>query len=429
MNIKLKLAHSLKGTAQVPGDKSISHRALMFGAIADGETRIQNLLQSRDVLSTKKCLEQLGAKITQEKNEFVVHGHGKYSFETPTSTLDCENSGTSMRLLMGLIAGQNVKATLVGDASLMKRPMSRIAEPLETMGAQIRLAPGGFAPVQILLLNQQKLIAAHYDLKIASAQLKSALLLAALYADGVTKLTGKIHSRDHTERMLLSFGVKLSASANEIQMEGGQKLQATSLQVPGDPSSAAFWLAAATLVPHSEIEIQNVSLNPTRTGFLKVLIRMGARIESFEVPGHNEPIGHLRASSAPLKGTEVLESEVASLIDEIPLLAVVATQATGVTTVRGARELRVKESDRIETLALNLRRMGAIIETFDDGFRIEGPQRLHAAKIDSSHDHRIAMSFSIAALIAQGESEICGVDSVGISYPEFYSVLAKLLKD
>ncbi len=396
----------------------------MFGAIAQGDTRIQNLSGGRDVLSTKRCLEQLGVQFTLSKEEVIVHGGGRNSFVSPIAMLDCQNSGTSMRLLMAMITGQNIEATLTGDESLLKRPMKRIAEPLKRMGAEIQLSQNEFAPVKIL--KSVKLQAIDYELMIASAQLKSALILAALYAEGVTTLTGKIQSRDHTERMLKDFGVRLLSSQTKIKIESGQNLSATSIQVPGDPSSAAFWLAAGTLVANSEVEIQNVSLNPTRTGFLKVLKRMGADIETFETDSRNEPIGHMRVRSSQLKAVEILESEVASMIDEIPMLAVLATQAEGTTIIRGARELRVKESDRIDSVAFNLRRMGARLETFQDGFAIEGPQTLKGAQIDSALDHRIAMSFSIAALVAEGESEICDVDSVGISYPEFYSVLAKL---
>ncbi len=424
--MKISSIKPLKGVAKIPGDKSISHRALMFGAIAEGDTRIQNLLQSGDVLSTKKCLEQMGVKITESKNEFVVQGRGLYSFQDPSHILDCENSGTSMRLLMGLISGQNRTATLTGDGSLLKRPMKRIAEPLRQMGANIELAHSEFAPIQMTKRSTSKLKALEYDLKIESAQLKSALLLAGLYADGVTSLTGKIHSRDHSERMLREFGVQVRSTPLQIQIEPGQKLKATSVCVPGDPSSAAFWIAAATLVPNSEIEIQNVSLNPTRNGFLQILKRMGAQIEIYETKNLSEPSGTLSVRSAQLKACEISENEIATLIDEITLLAVVATQAIGVTHIRGARELRVKESDRIEAVALNLRKMGASIEVFEDGFSIEGPQKLKAAKIDSFSDHRIAMSFSIAALVANGETEITDIDSVGISYPEFYHVLAKL---
>lgn len=329
---------------------------------------------------------------------------------------------------MALIAAQNRKAILTGDESLSRRPMKRIAEPLRMMGANIVLTQNEFAPIEIKPRNSIALISIEYELKIASAQLKTALILAGLYADRTSKLTGKIHSRDHTERMLKAFGVDLLCTSQEIQIKPNQKLRATAIQVPGDPSSAAFWLAAGTLVSNSEIEIQNVSLNPTRTGFLKIMLRMGAQIEVCEIDMSGEPVGHLRVKSAKLKATEIFEYEIASLIDELPLLAIVASQAEGRTTIKGAKELRAKESDRIEALAINLRRMGATIDTFEDGFTIQGPQRLKGASIDSLQDHRIAMSFSVAALIADGESQICDVDSVGISYPEFYSVLDSLRK-
>lgn len=428
LNKKISSSRPLIGTAKVPGDKSISHRALIFGAIANGETRIKNLLQSGDVLSTKKCLEALGVKIDKVGDEFLVSGRGKRVLKKPSQILQCENSGTTMRLLMALLAAENITATLTGDDSLSKRPMGRIAAPLKAMGANIRLSDKDFSPIEILQNKDGRLEAIQFELKIASAQLKTALIIAGLYATGVTILKGKIQSRDHTERLLKDFGVELKLDSGEIRIEPGQELQATSVVVPGDPSSAAFWLAAGSLVSNSVIEIHNVSLNPTRTGLLRALKKMGASIEVFNVEGQNESYGSLRVKSARLKSIHITEPDIAAIIDELPIFAILASQAEGKTIVKGAGELRVKESDRLAAIASNLRHMGAKIDIFEDGFSIEGPQKLKGARIESNHDHRIAMSFSIAALVAEGESEICDVDSVGISYPEFYSELDNLLR-
>ncbi len=412
----------LKGSPRVPGDKSVSHRSLLFGALADGTTRVTGLLKSGDVRSTWGCLEAMGVQIREEEDgTVVIRGVGMHGLKAPQSILDCGNSGTTIRLLMGILSGQPFEVQLTGDDSLRRRPMKRIAAPLRQMGARLDLTRDEVAPVK--MKGSKVLRPLAYELPVASAQLKSALLLAGLYADGETTLTGMIKSRDHTERLLPHFGVPVQVSQTTITVRGGHKLKANSVKVPGDISSAAFWIAAATLVPGAQMQLNDVSLNPSRIGFIHALRRMGARIETQLLEERPEDIGTIRIASASLKATSVQEEEVPALIDEIPLLAVLATQAQGRTEVRGARELRVKESDRIEAVAQNLRAMGAQVETFEDGFAIVGPQKLKGARIDSMDDHRIAMAFSIAGLVAEGPTEIIGTECVDISFPGFYESL------
>lgn len=420
MNLRLNPVKKVSGQIKIPGDKSISHRALIFGALANGTSQVSGLLESGDVHSTEACLRSLGVHFERTGKKVIVHGKGLHGLQAPAQILDCGNSGTTTRTLMGLLAGQKFDSTLTGDASIQKRPMKRAAEPLRKMGARIDLTRDEFAP---LTIHGTRLKGIEYELKIASAQVKTALLLAGLYADGETTLKGKIGSRDHTERMLPYYGVKLQTSPEYIKITRHETLLPKDIRVPGDPSSAAFWIAAAALVPHSVLEIQGVSLNPTRTGFIEVMKRMGLQIEIEETERDPEPIGNLLVRSSSLRGTRVTKDEIPTLIDEIPLLSVVASQAEGQTIVHGAEELRVKESDRLEALAINLRAMGVQIETFEDGFSVEGPQSLEGAKIQTFEDHRIAMSFSIASLIAQGETVIDLPECVGISYPNFYDTL------
>lgn len=423
-NFKVSAAHHFSGRVELPGDKSVSHRALIFGAIAEGRTEISHILESGDVHSTRQCLIDLGATIFQESNQTIVIGRGFRGFHAPSRVLDCGNSGTTIRLLMGLLAGQNFDSQLTGDDSLRRRPMKRVAGPLKKMGAEILLTQENFAPVTV---RGRKLIGVDHQLEVASAQVKTALMLAGLGAQGVTTVRGETGSRDHTERLLPYFGAHLTVRGDAISIEGGQTLKGTAIEVPGDPSSAAFWMAGAALVPGGAVEIARMSLNPTRIGFLRVLERMGAKIEVQTTISEPEPMGYVRVRYSKLNGTSVLPEEIPSLIDEIPILAVLATQAEGRTEIRGAEELRVKESDRIEAVARNLRSMGIQIETFQDGLAIEGPQPLRGAVIDSCDDHRIAMAFAIAGLVAQGETEIDGIECVGISYPSFFEVFHRLL--
>jgi len=423
-----------QGSIEVPGDKSISHRSLLLGSIAQGKTRVQGLLYSGDILSTWKCLEQLGVSINQEDHSVIISGKNLNPFKETSDPLDCGNSGTTARLLMGLLAGYPLSSSLIGDHSLSQRPMKRIADPLRQMGAKISLLQDQTLPAQ--LQGSSSLKAIHYSLPVASAQLKSALLLAGLKAQGDTVISGETSSRDHTERMLQYFGVKLRFSNAPqqspfhplISMKGNQTLHARDIRVPGDISSASFWIALALLVPHSQLEIRNVLLNPSRLGVIHVLERMGAKIKTELTSLDPEPVGNMWVTYSELKGTEILPHEVPSLIDEIPILSLVACHAQGITGLRGAKELRVKETDRIEAIARNLRAMGARIETYSDGFDIEGAQKLSGAVLDSYGDHRIAMTFAIAGLIADGETTLQGCECASISYPNFFETLQSLTR-
>lgn len=428
MNITLSPVGALRGEPVVPGDKSISHRALILGSMASGETRIHGILESGDLRSTWKCLEYLGIRIKRENDCIAVEGKGIWGFQPPTALLDCENSGTTMRLMMGALAGRAFSCTLIGDHSLSRRPMKRVAQPLIRMGAKIDLEgnSGDCCPVQIHAMPRNSLHAISYELPISSAQLKSALLLAGLRAEGQTVLTGKMDSRDHTERMLTQFGVKIQMDAFQITLEGGQSLSATEVKIPSDFSSAAFWISAALIVPGTVLELKNISLNPSRTGLLTVLARMGAKIETEVTTSEPEPSGTLRIYASALQATTVTSDEIPFLLDEIPLLSVLATFAEGTTRVMGASELRTKETDRIETTAINLRLMGARVDTFSDGLSIPGVQKLSGAKLNSYGDHRIAMAFAIAALRAEGSTEIENVECVEISYPSFFKTLEQL---
>lgn len=418
-------ARRLSGAPSIPGDKSISHRMLMFGALAHGKTHVTNLLDSADVRSTRGVLEALGVPIADVGDAVVVHGRGPEALQAPTGVLDCGNSGTTMRLMAGLLAARPFTTRLDGDASLRSRPMRRVAEPLRALGATIELGPGDRAPIVVV---GGGLRAARYDLPLASAQVKSALLLAALGAEGETVVGGELGGRDHTERLLWHFGADLKVNGT-LRLRGGQKLRAADLRVPGDPSSAAFWLAAATIVRGSSVQLRDVGINPTRMGFVRVLNRMGAKIAVSRSHADCEPVGTLHAEYAQLRATSIDADEVPALIDELPLIAVLATYAHGVTEVRGARELRVKESDRIEAIAVNLRAMGAEVEVLDDGFRIAGPQPLHGAAIASFGDHRIAMACAIAALGASSPTTIDDASCVAISYPGFFATLRYLTGD
>ena len=420
MQLELEGGARLRGTIRVPGDKSIAHRALLIGAIANGWTRIAGVPRSADVSATIRALGNCGVQIQRNEDAVIVNGGGREGLQAGGS-IDCANSGTTMRLLMGVLASHQGTVRLTGDASLSRRPMRRVAEPLQRMGANVRLSANGVAPLDVT--GSAQLQGIDYELPVASAQIKTALLLAGLGAHGQTRLHGKLGSRDHTERMLPRFGAKLEVSDDEITIEGGQRLRGTFVEVPGDPSSAAVWIAAALMTRDSEIVLQDVSLNPTRTGFLDVVRRMGADVETSLRRSEPEPIGTIRVRSSSLHGVRIDADEIPAIIDELPLLAVLATQAHGRTQVRGARELRVKESDRIDALAHMLQAMGADVETFEDGFSIEGPQELRGATIDPRGDHRIAMAAAVAALAARDTTTILDAECVGVSYPSFFSVL------
>ncbi|MFZ4714211.1 MAG: 3-phosphoshikimate 1-carboxyvinyltransferase [Bacteriovoracaceae bacterium] len=425
MNTIIKRVKKFCGNPLIPGDKSISHRGLILGALASGESQMIDILEGEDVQSTAKVLRELGVEITKSGNVTKIKGIGDTGFKSPTQILDCGNSGTTMRVMMGVLAGRDITAILSGDVSLNKRPMKRVSAPLLLMGAKFALTNENYAPLEV---TGTKLSAIDYDLKIASAQIKTAIIMAALSAEGTTRIHGEIGSRDHTERLLPHFGVDLKSNEKEILIPGQQKLKPNTVKVPSDPSTAAFWIGAAALIPGAEIEMNNVSLNPTRIGFIHALQRMGANIETVTVTEFPEPVGTIKVKYSGLQGGKITKSEVPNLIDEIPLIAVLATQAQGTIEVRGAEELRVKESDRIEAVATNLRAMGIEIEVYEDGFKIEGPQKLKGASIKTFHDHRIAMAFTIAGMMAEGETIILDSECVAVSYPNFYETLTELTK-
>ncbi|WP_038086735.1 3-phosphoshikimate 1-carboxyvinyltransferase [Tumebacillus flagellatus] len=417
----------LSGAVTVPGDKSISHRAVMFGALADGVTRITGFLPGADCLSTVDCFRKLGVQIEQHSaTELSVHGAGLTGLQEPVDVLDVGNSGTTARLMLGILAGQPFHCTVTGDASIRKRPMGRVATPLRQMGAHIDGRDGGrLAPLSVRGGNLQGIV---YESPVASAQVKSGVLLAGLFAEGETGVREPEMSRDHTERMLQAFGVNVGQRDGTITVQGGSRLTATDIHVPGDISSAAFLLVAASIVPGSDVTIRGVGLNPTRTGILDVLLEMGAQIEVLNerVEG-GEPVGDLRVQGSPLRGTTVRGEIIPRLIDEVPVLAVAATQAEGVTEIRDAAELKVKESNRIATTANELRKFGADVEELEDGLRIRGGVKLKGgAVIETHHDHRIAMSMAVAALVADGPTTIRDWESVDVSFPGFAELLQNL---
>lgn len=426
-NITLSPVSKIQGEFTPPGDKSISHRALMLGALAEGKTVIRGLLRGEDCLHTWSALKAMGIDIEENGTEIIVHGKGLGGLKKPNDVLDMGNSGTSMRLMSGILAGQPFSCILDGDASLRKRPMQRIIEPLTLMGAKISGNRGGsFAPLSI---NGAKLKPIQYTLKQASAQVKSAILLAGMFALGITQITEPGPSRDHTEKMLMAMGVKIEHPNNylTISLQGQQKLQGIELNVPGDFSSAAFFVAAALIVPNSSLTIKNVGLNPTRTGFLEVVRdMMGGDIHTIEENTMGEPVGDLRVKSSNLQGITVQGDIVPRMIDEFPIFGVLAAVAKGETVIRDAAELRVKESDRISNLAAELRKAGVTVEEYPDGMRIQGGTKLKGAVFNSHGDHRLAMAMSIASLVADGKSKIENVDCVQTSFPNFFELLKYL---
>jgi 3-phosphoshikimate 1-carboxyvinyltransferase len=407
----------IRGELSVPGDKSISHRAIMLAAIAEGSSRIDGFLEGEDTRATAAAFRAMGVRIdTPVPSQRIVHGVGLHGLQPSSAAIDCGNSGTGMRLLAGLLAGQRFDSTLTGDASLSRRPMLRVIEPLAQMGAHIE-AESGLPPLRIH--GGRSLRGIRYVPPVASAQVKSAVLLAGLYADGVTEL-GEVHAtRDYTERMLAAFGWPVELGSDRVRLAGGHRLRATDIAVPGDFSSAAFFIVAATLVPGSELVLRNVGLNPRRTGLLDVLREMGARID-VEHPREQggERVGDLVVRHAPLRGIEVPERHVPDMIDEFPILFVAAAAARGTTVVRGAAELRVKESDRIATMAVGLRALGVGVRETADGAVIEGGA-LHGGRVHSRGDHRVAMSFAVAGLVARSEISIVDCANVATSFPGF----------
>ena len=421
MSFKVTKSAPLRAELVVPGDKSISHRAIMLGALTNGPCVITNFLEGEDCLSTMAAMRKLGVQIEHpEPGTVIVHGvRGR--FTAPDSDLDCGNSGTTVRLLSGILAAQPFRTRLVGDASLSKRPMRRVITPLTQMGA--RLSAHGERDTLPLIVEGGPLTGIRYEMPHASAQVKSALLLAGLFASGRTTVVEPAPSRDHTERMLEYFQVRPIRQGNEISIHGGQTLESRDFRVPGDISSAAFWLVAAAARPGAHLHIDNVGLNPTRSGILAVLVRMGARLREIVENDEGELSGVVEIEGGTLNGTVIEGDEIPNVIDEIPALAIAAALANGVTTIRGAAELRVKETDRIAAVAANLRAMGVPVQEFDDGMEITGGARLRGARLPSFGDHRIAMAFAVAGLFADGETIIEDVECVATSYPTFEKTL------
>ncbi len=415
----------LKGKITVPGDKSISHRAVMFGSIAKGTTEIKGFLQGADCLSTIGCFRKMGVDIINDGNSVTVHGNGLRGLTAPDGILDVGNSGTTTRLISGILAGQKFTSVLNGDASIQKRPMDRVIKPLRMMGADICGHDGtGFTP---LTISPAGLSGIHYDSPVASAQVKSCILLAGLYANGTTSVTEPFLSRNHTELMLSAFGADIRSEGCTASIRPADELFGQSVHVPGDISSAAYFIAAGLLGDNNEILIENVGINPTRDGIIRVCRAMGGNIELLnERTESGEPVADLLVRSSSLHGTVVEGDIIPTLIDEIPVIAVLAAFADGKTVIRDAAELKVKESDRIATVVDNLSRMGADITGTDDGMIINGGNPLHGAVIDTYMDHRLAMSFAIAALNADGTTTINDAEVVNISYPGFYKDLSKL---
>ncbi|NPV87198.1 MAG: 3-phosphoshikimate 1-carboxyvinyltransferase [Anaerolineae bacterium] len=411
----------LNGCVSLPGDKSISHRALLFGALALGETHVTNFLPGGDCMATLACLRAMGVEIeTIRPTELIVRGRGLHSLQPAQGALNCVRSGTTMRLLAGILAGQRFDSLLDGEEQLRRRPMRRVIDPLQRMGAHIE-SQDGRAPLKICA---RALRGCDHQLEIASAQVKSALLLAGLFAEGITRVHEPGPSRDHTERMLQAMGAAIHSDGNTVQIEAGQALHALPLRIPGDISSAAFPLVAALLAPQSELTLKDVGVNPTRTGLLDVLQIMGAAVKIGKVHFQgSEPTADLTISSSTLRGTQVGGETVVRMIDEFPIFMVAATQAQGVTVVRDAAELRVKETDRIATAAAELQAMGARVETLPDGFIVEGATPLRGAHVSSHGDHRLAMALAVAGLIASGETVIDDIDCAEDSFPGFVNLM------
>ncbi len=426
--ITLTKTARLRGELTVPGDKSISHRSVMFGSIAKGVTEITGFLQGADCLSTIGCFSAMGVEIRNSGKRVTVHGRGLRGLCQPGHMLDCGNSGTTTRLISGILSGQNFPVTLTGDASIRKRPMKRIMEPLQMMGAEITSIQGnGCAPLRI---EGRPLQGIHYQSPVASAQVKSAVLLAGLYAEGKTKVTEPALSRNHTELMLRYFGAEVDSQETTASIRPAEELYGQKIHVPGDISSAAYFIAAGLLVPDAELLIRNVGINPTRDGILKVCQMMGADITLLnEDHSSAEPVADILVRSSGLKGCVIEGPLIPTLIDELPVIACLACFAQGETIIRDAAELKIKESNRIQVMAENLTAMGADVTETEDGMVIRGGRPLHGASIHCHMDHRIAMSFAVAALAAEGETVIQDSECVNISYPGFYEELGRVVEN
>lgn len=417
----------LQGEINIPGDKSISHRAVMIGAISEGITEVTNFLQGADCLSTISCFQKMGIEIENTPEKITIHGKGLHGLSAPTEILDCGNSGTTTRLISGILSGQDFSSTLTGDASIQKRPMLRIMKPLREMGANIRsIKDNNCAPLEI---NGSILQGISYHSPIASAQVKSAILLAGLYANGTTSVTEPYVSRNHSEIMLSHFGAKLEIKDTTVTIHPNPVLTGQKVEVPGDISSAAYFIAAGLLVPGSKLLLKNVGINPTRDGILRIAKEMGGNIEILnERTACGEPVADLVVSNSTLHGITIGGEIIPTLIDEIPIIAIMAAFAEGTTIIKDAAELKVKESDRIAVMVDNLTAMGCDIEATDDGMIIHGGKPLHGTTIETKKDHRIAMSFAIADLMAEGTTTLLDKDCVDISFPTFYQTLEDLQK-
>lgn len=416
----------LSGSLKVPGDKSISHRAIMLGSIAEGRTAIKGFLDGEDCLRTIEIFKRLGVSIERNGTDVEIDSPGMGKWKSPTEELYAGNSGTTARLMLGILSGSSVTSTLTGDASLSKRPMKRVTTPLQSMGASVSGEEGGdLLPLTIV---GAKLNGIDYSMPVASAQVKSAILFAGLTAKGETVVRETAVSRDHTERMLKQFGARLEQEENTVRIQGGQALTGTDVIVPGDISSAAFFMAAAAMIEGSEVEFVDVGLNPTRTGILQVLRQMGAEVEILEKHGETgEPYGVVKVTHDRLEGTEISGEIIPTLIDELPIIALMATQAIGKTIIKDAAELRVKETDRIAAVTLELTKLGAKVEATEDGMIIEGPTALSGGELKSYGDHRIGMMAAIAALVSDDAIHIEDPSCIAISYPNFFDHLSALV--
>jgi 3-phosphoshikimate 1-carboxyvinyltransferase len=421
--VVIRPARNVSGSLRLPGDKSISHRYAMLAGIAEGKTRLENFSTGADCASTLACMEALGVEWIRSGNTVVLDGRGA-KLRAPAAPLDCGNSGSTMRMLSGILAGQDFRSELIGDESLSRRPMARVITPLELMGARISSADRSRPPLKI---TGGRLKAIDYDMPVASAQVKSALLFAGLFAERETRVAEPVPTRDHGELALRAFGATVKQRSKEARIEGGQKLHAIEAHIPGDISSASFFLCAAALFPGSQLVINDLLMNPTRTRLLDLLISMGAGISVTQLEEqHGELRGTLHVEGRSLSGAVVSGADSAALIDEIPVLAAIAPHTSSGIEIRDAQELRVKESDRIAGLATNLRALGAEVEERADGLKIPGGQKLRGGEVESFGDHRIAMAFAVTALRAEGETSIHQADAAIISYPEFFEVLENL---
>ena len=424
MDVKVSSAKKIRGSVRTAGDKSVSHRYAMLAGIAEGTSEFENFSSSADCASTLGCMEALGARVRRNGNHVEVDGVGG-TLQAPARELDCGNSGSTMRMLSGVLAAQPFTSVMIGDASLSKRPMRRVIDPLEKMGARIE-SHDGCAP---LTIHGAKLKGMVYEPPVASAQVKSCVLLAGLFADGETSVIEPVRTRDHTELAVKAFGGEVLREGNRVSVRGGQKLRAVKAYVPGDLSSVTFFLCAAALFPGSNLVVDSVLLNPTRSVVLDVLTAMGVKISFISVEEQfGELVGTLKAEGDVFKGGVIRGAESAALIDELPAIAAVTPYSAGGVEIRDAAELRVKESDRISAVVRNLRAMGAEVEELPDGMRIPGGQKLHGARIESFADHRIAMAFAVAALRAEGETTITGAEAIAVSFPEFFEALGKIVE-